>query len=519
MDFTILTTAGNIAFYESCEVTEIFLYRKNNNEILNFFTIAVFEEKPYNELNERFLGNRISVNKDFGMGIKQYWLTLEEATAKYHTLEAQSKWNNNKVHSTHYEQLKHLPKQYIPSAEGNRINKILKNNYHSGSYIIEFFNETKESINFLLKTEAINKLNNICEKIKKEIPIDLSVVRDRIGNFIFQFPITTINVDSKAFSSWDGVEIHFAWHNSVTSIPDCLVQVESVFDQNYTGVTIENYNKTESQKIYIGNLNQVSHIKIWRNEPSLLLCSYQGNYIRNFNLNTAIILPETRIFEVNGEIQKVKVSNLHKNERKETKIDYVTHINSNLYNQEKQQLERNLSFKQYKKGNNNGLEDLQKLIRDKDENGVYLWDPYLSPTDIFKTLFYSQTAGVPLRAIGAVNENIKKVYARKNKTAAEIISDYKSVLDNPKHNNFQLNLEFRVQHSNYGWDFHDRFLIFPSSKLKKPQVYSLGTSINSYGKTHHILQEVSHPQPIIDAFDELWNNLNHKNCLVWKSPK
>lgn len=104
-------------------------------------------------------------------------------------------------------------------------------------------------------------------------------------------------------------------------------------------------------------------------------------------------------------------------------------------------------------------------------------------------------------------------------SAAEIIAEYQVTLDNPNHNNHFLNLEFRIQHTNFGWSFHDRFLIFPSGDLKRPQVFSLGTSINSYGVNHHILQEVSHPQPIVDAFNELWNELQHSDCLVWKFPK
>ena len=91
-------------------------------------------------------------------------------------------------------------------------------------------------------------------------------------------------------------------------------------------------------------------------------------------------------------------------------------------------------------------------------------------------------------------------------------------MDNPNHNNHFLNLEFRIQHTNFGWAFHDRFLIFPSGEMKRPQVYSLGTSINSYGDNHHILQEVSHPQPVVDAFNELWDELNNPNCKVWKFP-
>ncbi len=521
MDFKILTTTGNIAFYESCEVTEIFLHRKSDNAVFNFFTLAVFEEKPYNGLNKNFLGNRIAVNDDYNLGIQRYCFTVAETITKFDTLRTKNKWSADGINFSQFPQLKYLPKQYVPSVEGNRVNHILKNNFHNGSYTIEFFDEIKSNLSFILKIESLAKYNELCEKIKEHVPIDLSVVRDRIGNFIFQFPVTIIESHSKALSTWDGIDMNFSWHNSLSnsSIPDCLIQVESTFDKNYMGSSITEYNKTINQQIIIGNLDQITHIKIWRKEPSLILSSFSGSFFRDFHLNMSIISPEPRLFEVNGAIQQVQVASSDRKAKKKKDADYKTYINNYLYDEEKKQLEKSLSFKQYKKGTLGGMEDLQRLIQQKDENGVYIWDPFLSPTDILKTLFYSKTANVPLKAIGSINDTVKMVYKQKDKSVTDIIAEYKSTLDNPNHNNHLLNLEFRVQHTTFGWAFHDRFLIFPSSELKRPQVYSLGTSINSYGDKHHILQEVSHPQPVVDAFNELWDKLNHPVCLVWKYPK
>jgi hypothetical protein len=519
MDIKILSKTGNIAFYNSCEVTEIFLCRKSDKAIFNFFTLVVFEEKLYNGLNHAFLGDRIPINDDLSLGIQRYWLMTTEAETKFDTLRTQNKWSSDGTNFSQFPQLKYLSKQYIPHIDENRINKILKNNYHNGSYTIEFFDEAKSNLSFLLKIETLDKLNDICAKIKKAVPIDLSIVRDRIGNFIFQFPISIIDSHSKALPTWDGVDINISWHNSVTSIPDCLIQVESTFDKNYMGAVIEDYNKSNNQKIIIGNLDQINHIKIWRKEPTLILSSHRGSYIRDFDFNMSIISPEPRIFELNGAMQQIQVASSNRRAKKKKDNNYTTYINNYLYDAEKKQLEKTLSFKQYKNGGLGGIEDLQKLIQQKDENGVYIWDPFLSSTDILKTLFFSQTAGVPLKAIGSINDTVKMVYKKKGMSVSDIIAEYKAKLDNPNHNNHLLNLEFRIQYSNFGWAFHDRFLIFPSGELKRPQVYSLGTSLNSYGDNHHILQEVSHPQPVVDAFNELWDKLNNQDCLVWKFPK
>ena len=77
-----------------------------------------------------------------------------------------------------------------------------------------------------------------------------------------------------------------------------------------------------------------------------------------------------------------------------------------------------------------------------------------------------------------------------------------------------MNLEVRGKIKQYGYKFHDRFLIFP---LEQPKVWSLGISVNQLGASHHILQEVKNAQHILNAFNKLWDELNHEECLVWKS--
>lgn len=520
-DFDILIQQGNIAFYQSCEITEIFLYRKQDKLAFNFFTIVVFEEKLFEGKEQKNLTCKlIPIDGDHSLGIGRYRLSMEEITTKFRCLKNKNQWSHDDLSVLHFPQLRYLPKQFIPVTEGVRLNKILKNNFHSGAYTLEFFDESKRDVSFLLKDGLIKKFNKLCEEIKRYISIELSVARDRIGNFIFQFPITLLDVEPKALPNWDGVDLKFAWHSLLSDIPDCLLQVESIYDKNYMGCMIHDYNKDSEQRINIGNLDQINHIKIWRKEPGLILYNYSGTFFREFVFAMSIVNPEPRIFEVEGHITTVQVANRDRNQSKKTKVDYTIHISNNLYDAGKRQLEESLSFKQYKQKASNALDDIRTLIKRYDENGVYLWDPFLTSSDILKTLFFSPTSNVPLRAIGAITDTVKTVYNRKGKTIDDVVLEYRNQLENPQNNNLCLNLEFRVQHTIYGRGFHDRFLIFPGKDgLDKPRVYSLGTSINSYGQNHHILQEVSYPQPVVDAFNELWEELDNKNCIVWKYPK
>jgi hypothetical protein len=81
----------------------------------------------------------------------------------------------------------------------------------------------------------------------------------------------------------------------------------------------------------------------------------------------------------------------------------------------------------------------------------------------------------------------------------------------------RLRLEYRGRTGPDGWAFHDRFLIFPGAP-DGASAWSLGTSVNSLGKAHHILQKVSNPALVAGAFEDLWATLSKPEHLIWKVP-
>lgn len=514
-DFDILIKPGNVGFYQSCEVTELFLIQNGQLLPVNFFTIVSFEERPFISKNDTYLTPQLlKVDKNYKLGIKRYCLTISEATEAFNNLQAGLEWKVGGG-SLQLGKMASLPKQFI-SGNQRRLSHALKNNFHDGCYILEFFDEAKALTEFILSMKNVKLLNKISEEIRKYVPIDLSVVRDRIGNIIFQFPITVLSVDHRALSTWDGVHVTFEWHKDQKTKPNCIIQVEAVLEHNLMGGAIVNYSKTATQTIALGNLDQITHLKVWRKSPNLLLHSFEGSFVRDFHTGIHVVNPEPRIFSFDGKVEQVAISSGAKERAGNPR--YTTFVNNVLYETEKLTLEKNLSFKQYFTGSEaEAFEDIRKLIERRDKNGVYLWDPFLRATDILQTLFYSPTALVPLKAIGSVDSTTKLIYKKRAISAKTIVAQEKGLLDNPNHNNYQLKLEYRMQHTNYGWHFHDRFLIFPGSNAARPIVYSLGTSVNALGKRHHILQEISHPQRVVDAFEELWALLDHPDCLVWKS--
>jgi hypothetical protein len=99
----------------------------------------------------------------------------------------------------------------------------------------------------------------------------------------------------------------------------------------------------------------------------------------------------------------------------------------------------------------------------------------------------------------------------------DFVERQRAELDATQSNWRGLCLEYRVNRGPKGWRFHDRFPIFPKTD-QGALVWSLGTSVNSLGKGHHILQRVDNGQLVMDAFEDLWECLNEPEHLIWKKP-
>ena len=178
------------------------------------------------------------------------------------------------------------------------------------------------------------------------------------------------------------------------------------------------------------------------------------------------------------------------------------------------------------------LEDLRWLMETHGGEGVWLWDPFLDAEDILHTLFFCPHHGVQLRALTAgkkppstmkkldtetrVSERERQQLARER--AEQNKHEQAGQLEATKGNCHGLQLEFRIREGGAGWGFHDRFIIFPRAQ-GRALAWSLGTSINSFGKEHHILQKVAHGEPIAQAFKDLWEQLEGTRYLIWKTPK
>ncbi|MGE8423588.1 MAG: hypothetical protein ACN6PI_12210, partial [Sphingobacterium siyangense] len=225
-EFDILSSPGNIGFYQSCDVTEIYLI--TTPEVTNIFTLVVFQDKCRTQKKKKFIGEMIKFDNSSKVGIIQYELTIPEIRARYEELSNSKRWDEKAKQTV----LKRLPKQFVSTKDDNALNKVLKNNFDNGSYLIEFFDENKDSTAQILEYTSRKNFDQLCTTIASRIPIFLTGLPDRIGNILFQFPVTIADISSTAMESWNGNILNFAWNASLGYIPNCRISITEMLDNN-----------------------------------------------------------------------------------------------------------------------------------------------------------------------------------------------------------------------------------------------------------------------------------------------
>lgn len=527
---------GVLGFYNRIEVTEIFSLNpsKTPNNIL---TIMVAEKlnEPISTKEIYLTQDLISINplKEWRFGIKRYYLSIDELIIKLGALQKNSRWSECQNEITN---LKEIDKYFVSadSYELVPINNILKNNFNNGSYVFEWFDFSKENHQELLSSpQALQILSDIVNKI---IPISIASVSDRVGNFLLQIPIRVImaRFGLEKQNQTYSLNCELDWHEDAQKrdlIINChLSENDKICEGYYTTIL-----KSGELNISLPIPNKRSHIgTIW--DP-------EYNFILSRTRPSAFISPTARITTSVSTFQERQLTNgktcktisVLKPDNNKTKINssnsIINWVDKRIYDSSSTQLRESRNFVQYNsrgsnrlQSKNKALDDLIYLINTYGKDAVWLWDPYLSFQDLFDTLLQNKYSDSSMRAISSLElpPNLSKEVPLQDNyesKAIQIINKYKESFNAlPSETLKTINLEFRCKTGNNGWDFHDRFIIFPATNYhSNTTAWSLGTSVNSFGTSHHILQKVHDAQLIANAFLELWNSLESTDCLVWRS--
>lgn len=152
---------------------------------------------------------------------------------------------------------------------------------------------------------------------------------------------------------------------------------------------------------------------------------------------------------------------------------------------------------------------------------VWLVDPYLSVDDILRTVVYCGKNGISIKClthIASINGNREtRIEApEKGNLFETTVSQYRETLKKALDKQKDLKIEYRTVVGMTGITFHDRYLILKCG-LNKSRAWSLGISVNSLGKSHHIIQIVQSPMDVIETIDAIWNQSLSEECLIFKN--
>ncbi len=517
-----------IGFHNQFEIITIFAIPKGNGnpEPFNVLTVVIAQEEPTEELQKQIFLNpkplKIQGLKDFSFGIIKYSLSMEEVKALLMNLAQNNVWAANQKDLLFSNNLHLIPRIFVPSdaTEEVPLNRILKNNFWSGSHVFEWFDTTKD--NFKVFFDHPNLLQQLSEEIQKFIPIKLASLSDRLGNLIIQLPVSIVMTDLHHSKKGNALTLKVAWHPKASSEGKNLVfnciRLDDKTCQDFYSCRIDANDVT----IPMMHERGVHRYYLWDDDRKILLAaSAKSSFIHGVIMNSAMIEHEPRGFYIKNnstERELIRIGIITNQsfnidtDKNESKILNHTWTSQRLYEHEKTDLLEQKKLIQYNRDQSvKAYDDLRTLIQHYGQESVYLWDPYLSPQDILRTLFYCSHSNSNLKAI----TGLEFPSGTDSQTKKDALNNYGQELENSCENKFGLKLEFRAKFGQYGWSFHDRFLIFPKTSIG-PRAWSLGASVNSLGKAHHIFQEVSDGRLIADAFESLWTALDHQECLVWK---
>ena len=505
--FKLWLKPGVLGFYRSCEVTVCGLL-DHGGKAHNLFTILVFEDREVSSGEPIFLTEK---NERFGNGFRllvvQYHISLEAAIDIFRSITAQGRRLPTPLGSLEIAAMTPIPTHFAPkdSTVSIPVNSLLKNNFR-GSLVSEWFGG-RDSIQQMLKETDLQKA---ALRIRELLPIDLFTLSDHIGNVLFQFP----------------QEIAFCKLSHTESAITCIFDERVWSTEKYSLSVFTDHD--ELLMDYHAAMGAGGHSLTLEllntGGPYVITLTDMEHGIPILRQTTSAIRQVDGVLEIGGDADCVRTVKLPDGTMEQITINSVMPISAGhpvfpweealrrrQYERRMEDLIERLEFVRYGRFGDErvkALGDLRELMSMEPLARACLWDPYLTAQDLLETWYFTNTGGKELRAITSGT-------VIKNGTLDEWKAAQRNDLSQGS-NQFGVNLRWRIQHGLFGFSFHDRFLaLIPREGA--PKVWSLGTSVNSFGKKHHILQQVANPKYILDDFEELWTALENDSCRIWDS--
>jgi hypothetical protein len=522
--FRKMIQPGVIGNFTHCEITEIFANVEGASGPQNVFTLAVLEERDISAPSRLLNPKRLSLQslRGWSFGICRTFMNLSEFEHSLTQFDTTGIWSpSGNVLTTGA--LRQTDPQFVPPdwTDSIPLNKVLKNNFWAGSHVLEWADLEKGL--FKPFFEKASLLQELVEILASFVPVELATVSDRLGNLLVQVPITMLVASCEPARDNSGHQLRVEWRPGQAQRP-LRAFMMAEYDGTVTGFTTT----------LVDNEPVKLHLPADAGEPKVFLFDEEHNVLVSgtaplswfsqigvtaFSVSRA----EPRTFSYLDHVGQMQAQRIALRGPKQEMLIGEPRNDPNggfterrLYRYDTERVLQGRLFEQYglpgrkaKAERTRAIADLHHLIGLHGEEGTWLWDPYLDALDIMETLFHSPHGGSDLRALSSGA-------GRKRLKFSTYIAGQRQTLDAVTGNLLGLRVEYRIPYQVRSANFHDRFLIFPRREGGH-LAWSLGTSINSLGQAHHILQRVDDGQRVSDAFQHLWDRMGPAH-LVWKKP-
>lgn len=517
-EYDELISCKSFGNYNCCEMISVFLWNRKERSAANIYTIFSFEERATVEETSENVGSFKQITDKYSVGVQKKVFEVSKVRSIFEKLCTGRKKQVIDIGDGDLQvgHLEAVPKVFIQqdSTLEKVVNKVLKNNFKNGSYIIDFFDIDKTVLN-IWTTKEFKKLTDI---IYDKIPIDLFTLSDRMGNFVFQFPSLNVRTSYHTNETETSLTYHVAFREQCEEDDQFILMSEGVSDESTVAFGTQIFDSNGCNVTFtVGDASRVCKTTVIDIKKQLILSRQDTSFIREMStiMEMGSQYGEQRlIYDENGSVvaavEPVWAEDIHVGPPVfRMRDDY---IKKRQYDRRVQELYKRAEFRQYGRGmqSQKALDDVIMLMDRVKTGKVYLWDPYLTVEDLLHTWYFTKSMNVKLYAITSSE------IAEKSKMCTDDWIIQQQEIMNKRSNHYGIHVELRCQRENFGYPFHDRFLMNLSEDSREPQVWSLGTSVNSLGKKHHVIQSVEHPQILVDAFEELWEELSNPKCLVWK---
>lgn len=543
MDFNTLINNGTLNRCNFVEIIQIILLGKKGKSCWNYFTHLLFSSTPTEQRAREYLtASPQSINSEYRIIITRETISKTDALNVLQNAVEKQKWEWGDDVAL-LDDVFPIDPQFIPETDptGNKTSDstlvpieqaLYGSNFMGGYYVCELFS-AKTILSASISLDDRRKIQKIISKAK--IGFDIESLFDRIGNIVCKIPMDIIRHKPVRLSPKRGIAGQFTLKNSCTEPVECLLQIILENDNTIIETRVEEmvFSGQNEIKEYCIDPNRYNNRIILSDKKSGIIYyaalrdySFGSNYYSmitppQYGIQSSLIRP----IVVGGEDIEIKVTNIEG-------IGEVS-IEKEIYEMEKRQHKwmteyeyKHHFFRSFVAGQEKeAIQTVIDICNDRDLfwdlEEVWLVDPYLSADDILRTVAYCGKYGICIKClthIASINGNREtRTEVTENESLFEAtVSKYNRILKKALNKQKDLKLEYRTVAGMTGIPFHDRYLILKYG-LNKSRAWSLGISVNSLGKSHHVIQIVQSPMDVIETIDAIWNQSLGEGCLIYKN--